>query len=64
MKQPFCGVELLPLATLPDGSPAPIVCTADVHGIDLMHHNEELGTYWQWQAMPGGFIRPAEGPVT
>lgn len=43
---PYCGVELLPHAAMPDGSAAPIVCTTGIHGPDVMHWNEELGTRW------------------
>jgi hypothetical protein len=45
---PYCGAELLPHATFPDGSPAPILCTLPVHGPEILHCNDELGTSWSW----------------
>jgi hypothetical protein len=53
--QPYCGVELLPHATFPDGSPAPTLCDRRLHGPDTWHGNEELGTCWQWQDKDGNF---------
>jgi hypothetical protein len=55
--QPYCGAELLPHATWPDGSPAPIVCTSPVHGMDVMHHSEQPEMYWQWQDADGNWLR-------
>lgn len=46
MTTPYCGAELLPHATLDDGSPAPVICTVEVHGAETGHCNEELGTRW------------------
>ena len=43
---PFCGEELVPHATFPDGSAAPIICTREPHGVDTWHHNDETGTSW------------------
>ena len=43
----FCGAELLPHATYPDGSPAPIICTQAPHDPGTFHSNEELGTRWK-----------------
>ena len=46
--QPYCGTELLPHATWPDGSPAPILCDLPVHGPGTLHHSSECGTSWSW----------------
>lgn len=53
--QPWCGTELLPHATF-DGSPAPILCTRQVHGRDTWHRHEETGTGWQWQDAEGNWL--------
>jgi hypothetical protein len=53
--QPYCGVELLPHATFPDGSLAPTTCTRQLHGPDSMHCNDEQGTSWQWQTADGAW---------
>lgn len=42
----FCGAELLPHATGPDGSPWPIICTQNPHEPSTWHGNEETGTRW------------------
>ena len=54
--QPYCGAELLPHATSPDGSPAPVLCTRPVHGRDLRHHGEKPEMYWQWQDSGGNWL--------
>lgn len=43
----ICGAELLPCATMPDGTPAPIVCTLCPHADAVWHENLELGTQWE-----------------
>lgn len=53
---PYCGEELLPYATLPDGSPAPIICTSEPHGRYSMHTNDELKTSWRWQDADGNWL--------
>ena len=57
--QPYCGAELLPHATLPGGSPAPVLCDLQLHGPDTMHGNDELRTSWQWQDADGNWLRAA-----
>jgi hypothetical protein len=57
--QPYCGTELLPHATAPDGSPAPILCTRPLHGRDIPHRNYEKNLYWGWQDAAGDWL-PAE----
>ena len=54
--QPYCGEELLPHATFPDGSPAPIVCTSEPHSRHSMHRNDELKTSWRWQDADGNWL--------
>jgi hypothetical protein len=56
--RPYCGAEFLPHATLPDGSPVPIVCDRPIHLSNSMHHNEELDTWWQWQDADGNWRHP------
>ena len=62
--QPYCGTELLPHATSPDGTPAPILCTRQLHGPGTMHRNDEHGISWRWQDAAGNWqrmpARPAE----
>jgi hypothetical protein len=65
--QPYCGEELLPHATLPDGTPAPVLCTSEVHSRYSNHSNEEVMVSWRWQDADGNWLsRPAtqmpEGP--
>jgi hypothetical protein len=58
--RPYCGEELLPHATHPDGTPAPILCTLEVHSRHVTHSNDELQTSWRWQDTDGNWlIRPA-----
>ena len=58
--QPYCGAELLPTGTFPDGSPAPILCDLPVHSQYVMHSNDELKTRWRWQDADGNWLsRPA-----
>ena len=58
--QPWCGEELPPHATFPDGSPAPIVCTSEPHSRYVMHSNDELKTSWRWQDADGNWLsKPA-----
>ena len=55
--QPYCGAELLPHATMGDGSPRPIVCTRQLHGQDTLHHADEpADMYWNWQDAAGGWL--------
>ncbi len=54
--QPYCGAELLPHATRPDGAPAPILCTRQLHGPDTMHYNDGRHTYWRWQDADGNWL--------
>jgi hypothetical protein len=46
--QPYCGVAMLPYATL-DGEAAPILCTRGIHDVSVMHYCDEVGTFWAWQ---------------
>ena len=58
--QPYCGAELLPHATYPDGSPAPILCTSEIHSRYFPHSNDEHKTQWRWQDTDGNWLsRPA-----
>ena len=58
--QPYCGAELLPHATFPDGSPAPILCDLPVHSRYVMHSSNELKTSWRWQDADGNWLsKPA-----
>jgi hypothetical protein len=58
--QPYCGEELLPHATAPDGTPAPVLCTLPVHDRYVSHQNDELKTSWRWQDADGNWLsRPA-----
>jgi hypothetical protein len=59
--QPYCGAELLPHATAPDGSPAPILCTRPLHGLASAHRNEENGVCWRWQDMDGAWLSGTSG---
>ena len=59
--QPYCGAELLPHATYPDGSPVPTVCTRPLHGRDIRHRDEEGIHFWQWQDADGNFVPPPTG---
>lgn len=43
----ICGAELLPHATIPDGTPVPIICTLHPHADAVWHENLELGTRWE-----------------
>lgn len=54
--QPYCGEELLPHATLPDSSPAPILCTSELHSRYSPHSNDELKTTWRWQDKHGNWL--------
>jgi hypothetical protein len=54
--QPYCGAELLPHATFPDGSLAPTVCDRPVHAPGSMHHNDEDGAWWRWQDAAGNWL--------
>lgn len=58
--RPYCGEEMLPRATFPDGSPAPVLCTSEVHSRYSMHSNNEFLTSWRWQDADGNWLsRPA-----
>lgn len=46
---PYCGIELLPHAVAPDGTPAPVLCDQEVHGKESMHLSDEPEVYWDWQ---------------
>ena len=54
-EQPDCGEELLP-----DGTPAPILCTLPIHSRHVKHQNGEHKTTWRWQDAHGNWLsRPA-----
>ena len=54
--QPWCGAEMLPHATLPDGTPAPILCTSEIHSRYSMHYSAECATSWRWQDADGNWL--------
>jgi hypothetical protein len=54
--QPYCGVELLPHAAGVDGTPAPVLCTRQMHGLGTMHGDDETGMSWQWQDAGGNWL--------
>ena len=59
-EQPYCGEELLPHATCPDDTPAPILCTLPIHSRYVTHQNDELKTTWRWQDTHRNWLsRPA-----
>ena len=60
--RPWCGAEFLPTATVPDGSPAPVLCDLPLHLPGTMHRNEELKTSWQWQDADGNWLRAGAAP--